>query len=455
MTRRPLTIALALALLAGGPARADEKETPATAPAEELAGLIRQIAAADHPRAAIALYARASAIDRRSAELHHTQMTRMLRFGLPDVAYYPARVLTRLQGDDGQAWAVVGYRLGKSGQLGDALEATVRAATRKKEPAPSVMNNLGQLMAWYERQFRLPRLSPAVRRAMERHQDTWAEHKQFARAYRRMNEAYKQSGQFAEDIAGRAAQARQQVRDAEQRALEINAQTRQLADEIDQRQARIQQLRISRTYGTVIRPYPYGPVYEEDVEYGGGVIISGRGGYVRYGRVYRTYPYDTGHRIYPAGWRRYVDEQIRQEQRAIDGLQQSRRALRILGTRTVRELKDAQATLDELDRDEDVLQQRPRDFFRWDPPAVGGVVYEAVDRVPLPEEDQGPAEVPMTAEQKARRRLALGQTYLANGLATRGRLILEEVVDRFPRTRAAAEAQTLIDRQRQEAAASE
>ncbi len=118
-----LMAVLTLGVLPASTLRADKPATrPTTSPADKrarkLAKLIGVVTNAKEPSSAAAAYARANAIDSCNVKLHETYMFRMLKFGLPKIAVYPARVLVTLKRDHAPAWSVIGYMHGRRRQTG-------------------------------------------------------------------------------------------------------------------------------------------------------------------------------------------------------------------------------------------------------------------------------------------------------------------------------------------------
>ena len=411
-----LLLPAAPAWAANPPAAEGPAAKAAETPEAQLRGLIETIREAENPRTAISAYARAAAIDSKSIELHQAHMLRMLRSGLLRIAYYPAGALVRLDPDNGTAWGVLGCAYGRKGDWVEALAATVRAAEQIPDD-PSVLNNLGQLTAWYERQLDLPGLPAAVRRSIERHKDEWTRRAAFLRAYQRMKKAYEHGARAADDLTRQAKAAQNDLHEARQKALAIDQQLRDISSEIESREDRIDELRRERYYVYYPR---YGRQY---------VLTDGR--LVVYRRHYPRYPLLNRERL---------DDEIRQEERAVEDLKRQRSTLRAVGGRILSELKDKQRNVGQLEAKLRASRARPEQHFRWDPPAVDGVVVDEVERFPAAREKPAPK----TPQQKAQQRLRLARNYIHNALPDSAVPILQEILAQYPDTESAREARAAL-----------
>ena len=179
--RRTRLLAIALwAPLAAGPPALGQQVQPASTTADatraaadrarRLAEFVQAVRDADHPRQAITAYARGCAVDASRPEIHEAQMRRMLRFGLPKIALFPARSLVAIQPDNGLAWGVLGYVHGQRGELAEAFAASIRAAEHARDN-PSILHNAGQLVAWYDHELELPKLPDRAKRSLSRIRD--------------------------------------------------------------------------------------------------------------------------------------------------------------------------------------------------------------------------------------------------------------------------------------------
>lgn len=88
------------------------EQTPAPADAAP----IQTIQQAPDPAAAATAYANGIAFDRNDPKLYEAYVARMVDFGLPELAYHQARMLTTLQSSNGLAWGVVAYAMPAAGR---------------------------------------------------------------------------------------------------------------------------------------------------------------------------------------------------------------------------------------------------------------------------------------------------------------------------------------------------
>jgi len=411
--KRVLAIVLAASMLAGSPLWADETATaPAGDRAQRLQEFIRAVERATHPSAAITAYARGCAIDRTQPEIHNVYMRRMLEFGLPNIAYYPAKTLTALEADNGMAWGVLGYVHGKRGELADALSAATRAADLCRGD-PSILHSAGQLVAWYDLDPELPRIPDRTKRTIEKVRADSMKLPAFAKAYRAIEQAYQQRRALVRDFEKRIGAVEAEMLALEQLALDIDREIRDLNDEVNYRLDLIRDLQRDLYYANW---YYY---------------LDANGRYIYYydPSVERPYPRDARARI-------------RQEERAVDRLRLDVRKLRRRGQAVLKDIAGKRETLEELAARKKGALASVRERFRWDPPAVNGVVTAEVDSFPpVPPEALAQRESP---EAKARNQLILAELYVRHDLPDKAVETLRELLSSYGSTEAAAEAKKLL-----------
>ena len=407
-------IALLAVLALGARSLADDQteaaEDRAAANAKRLAALIDTLKTADNPSAAMAAYARGCGIDRTNVELQNAYMRKMLTFGLPKISYYAARVLVGLQPDNGTAWGVVGYMHGRRGELGKALAASIRAAEKAPED-PSIAHNAGQLLGWYENELTPPRLPDSARRILEQILDDLFRQESFVKAHQQMKAAYVRQAALAAEIEKRLAAAAADADRVHDEALDIDLQLRTINDEIDYHNSVIESL-----YRELNYYYAY-PVYTSD-----GI----------------QYVYVPNYRY---GQRAEILERIRAEERAIYALELGARKLRRRGQTVLAELRRKQRALETLRKQVRGALTQVERAFRWDPPAVDGVVTAELERFPLrPRVAAGPEDRQAIAEH----RLELAKLYLSNGMTDKAVAILNELVEKYGSTPQAEEAKIVL-----------
>ena len=395
------------------PAAADapRAETQA-APAERLAPFIKVIRESDNPRLVMTAYSRALAVDRGSVELHESYMRRMLKFGLPQIARYAALELTRLDPGHAMAWGVLGYMHGREGKLAEAFVETVRAVETKREDK-SVLHNAGQLVAWNDLDADAPKAPDAVRRILDGLREELARNETFRAAYQKVKDAYADRGQATAELAKLIAVAEAEAQATQRLAIEVDHQLRDLNDEIDYR---------NRLIDSLWREYRYGYIgtYGRDI-YGRDIFV----------------PRDTRY------LRDEVLARIRAEEREIEALRLRAAKVRREGDVVLVELNRKQATLKDLrDRYQKALAGVDR-VFRWDPPAVDGVVTAEVDQIPAGPPPK-PGDLPSDPETEAAQRLELAKLYLRHNMSDRALAILDEIAAKYAKTKAAEQAKVLL-----------
>ena len=262
------------------------------------------------------------------------------------------------------------------------------------------------MVAWYDRELDLPEIPDRTKRLLERLRDRLQQNERFARSYRAVESAYQEQGDLTKDFEGRITVADAQVVTRKQLALEIDRGIRDLNDEIDQREYAIDSLRRDLYYPKL---HSFGQR--------------------RYYYLYRQI-------------RGEARARIRHEERAIDELKLKIRLLRREGEGALADLKVKQSELDRLRRQMRQAMERVERRFRWDPPAVDGVVTDEIDHFPpLPADQQAAPDDPETAAEK---RLDLARLYLRNDLHQRAAEILRQIVATYGATQAAREAKILL-----------
>ncbi len=384
------------------------RSSPATKPADRLEAYIRAVRQADNPRSAMSAYARGCAIDRNKAELHNAYMRRMLKFGLPKIAYYPARVLVRLDRSNGLAWGVVGYMQGKRGEFAEAFSATIRSLENRRDD-PSVLHNAGQLAAWYDNEPDLPRVHDRVRRSLAQMKKELLAGKPYSSAYKAIEAAYAQRAEMVERLDKQVAAAEAEVLAARRMAMEIDSQLRELADEIDRRKRMIDELWRELRTGA--------GYYYRDAD---GRLIY----YRRYRRAYRDDLYD----------------RIHQAEREVERLKAERRGVRNRGKTVLVELKGKEVILARLRQQMRKAKIRTGRTFRWDPPAVDGVVTPEVEHFPVSTRPAAPAD----PETQAGQRLKLAELYLRHEMNEKAGVILQGILEDYGSTKAAAQAKAFL-----------
>ncbi len=372
-----------------------------TAPAARLEAYIRAIRETDNPRSAMSAYARGCAIDRNKVELHDTYMKRMLKFGLPKIAYYPARVLVRLDPNNGLAWGVVGYNRGNRGELAEALSATIRSLEKRRDD-PSVLHNAGQLVAWYISQPNLPKVTDRVARLLARMKKELAGKEQYTGAYNAIVAAYGKRQDVKDKFDAKIEVAEAKLEQAEVLARAKRQEYRDLVADVDSRKE------LRRKLQRELRSLETNP--DDD---------------------YRKHIR-----------RRDLRNLIRDEDAAILALDRKIARLSREARSIVANLKREKATLARLRKESAAAVEKVKFPYRWDPPAVDGVVTPEVAFPFSPTTTRTSA--PADSETKAAQRLKLARLYLRHKMSDKAVKILRGIVSDYGSTKAAGEAKKLL-----------
>jgi len=414
-----LTTAAVLAATSAVPPPAVAREPAATQPvrtdpAERLGPFLKVVRESRDARTVMSTYTRALAFARDNVELHRVYLRQMLRFGLPQIALTPARELVRLGSADARAWGVIGYMHGRGGEPADALIATLKAAELGADD-PSVLNNAGQLVAWHDFEPDPPRLPDATRRTLAKLRPALAEKAAYQQAYRRLQAAYARQAVASRELGRKVNNAEAEALAVQRLARDVDSRLRELNEEIDYHERLIEDLYRELRYG-----YGYYYYYRDP---------DGRYIYVpRYDRYYR---------------RQEIRDRIREAEREIEKVRIELRRVR----------RDGRAVLAELARKEGALKDlrvrlreatgRTEREFRWDPPAVGGVVTAEKDRIP-PTVGKPKLKVPVDPETEARQNVELAKLYLRHGMSEKAIALLESVAKAYAETQAGRQARVLL-----------
>ena len=376
-----------------------------SSPADRLKAFIRDVAEADDPRSAMSAYARGCSIDRNSAALQNAYMERMLKFGLPKIAYHPARLLVRIDPNNSLAWGVVGYMHGKRGELEKAFAATMRSLEKHRDD-PSVLHNAGQLAAWYDSTLNPPKVSDRARRTLSKMKKELAGKKPYSSAYEEIKSVCARRALLMEQLEKKVAVIEAEVLPVRKAGRELDSQVREINDEID---------RCKRTIDELWREVRTGVVYRD---------VDGRLVHRRHSRRYRDDLYD----------------RIDREEQALARFKSERRRFRSRSNALLADLKDKEARLDQLKRQMRGLKVGTDRIFRWDPPAVDGVFTPEAEHFPI---STRPA-VPRDPETQAGQRLKLARLYLRHKMNDKATVILEGILEDYGSTKVAKEAKVLL-----------
>ncbi|MFB3892989.1 MAG: tol-pal system YbgF family protein [Phycisphaerae bacterium] len=379
-------------------------------PPGRLGELVQTILQTDNAGTAVSAYAKATGIDAHCGALNNAYMRRMLQLGLPRIAAYPAQTLTLDEPRNYLAWAVVGYSAGKRGDWATALAATARALEGIPDD-PSLLNNAGQLIAWYDGQKNPSVINDAARRIIGNSLPAWGKSEVFSRAFERVSAAIA-------DRAKEQAAADKKVADAEavleasrKKVTELERLLRDVRAEIDAHRDNREQLRSS------------------------------------YNASFWTQTTDG--RIVPnplpdLNYRENLLRAINAEDAKIGSLKTDEDRVIRDGNAALADYKGNLSAVEQLRQKAKLGAPKFAQYFRWDPPAVDGVMTPEADNFPAGVEKR--AAVPQDAEAEARQKMDLARLYLANGMNKQAADALQQVVAKYGSTKSAAEAKEMLSR---------
>ena len=180
ISKMMLVLGICASLITGRAAPASEVE---------LTAAIHALQQAPDPSAAVAAYANGVALDRESPMVHEAYVSRMVEFGLPEMAYRQARTLTGLVSSNGLAWAVLAYVDARRGDMTNAV-SEVTLAGRFAAEHPFVQRTAGEIVAWYDLQADKSILPEHVRAGLERVRTSLEKRPAYVAAYDTARKAY-------------------------------------------------------------------------------------------------------------------------------------------------------------------------------------------------------------------------------------------------------------------------
>jgi hypothetical protein len=152
---------------------------------------VQAIQQASDPSAAVSAYANGMAQDRNDPQLYQAYISRMVDFGLPEMAFHQAETLTTLRSDSGLAWAVIAHVNARRGQMPEAVSAVVLAGQFAPDH-PFVQKTAGEIIAWYDYRADKGALSDTTREAVAKVKGLLANRSDYRVAYDTARHAYQQ-----------------------------------------------------------------------------------------------------------------------------------------------------------------------------------------------------------------------------------------------------------------------
>ena len=415
-----MTLALVCTCPAAEPTTVPAAE-PTTAPAKvsaakALAGYIQVIKTDKDPSVVLRAYTRACALNRMDPELNSVYMRRMLLLGRPRAAYMSARILSKQDADAGLSWAMIGYMMGRSNKYLDALTATARAMEFNSDDA-SILNNAGQLAAWFDNAPTPPKLGDREKRIMDKLKDKFQKNQVYLDAYNRINSIYVSCKSRRAELEAKLTKAETAYNKVRTEELTARADIKRINSQIIQQNKRLDEL-------------------EKELKRNRNrLYLRDENGYYYYSR------------------RAVLDEHAR-IQRNIDAANSKRDALRKEGAPIVPKIRVATSQGMKLRKDIGTYRTALKGIkpailrqLRWDPPAVDGVF--TAETINLPRKIK-PATQPSTKtidtspETAAAKKLKVAKLYASHEKFERAREIILEIVEKYPKTKAAAAAKALL-----------
>ena len=155
----------------------------------DAATAAQDIQQASDPSAAVSAYASGFAADRTNVVLHNAYVTRMVDFGLPELAYHQAQLLTSLDAHNGLAWGVVAHVNARQTDMPGAISAITLAAQSAPEH-PFVQRTAGEVLAWYDAKGAQAYMSEDCRTGIAKTRALMTNRPAFTDAYNAARRAY-------------------------------------------------------------------------------------------------------------------------------------------------------------------------------------------------------------------------------------------------------------------------
>ena len=163
----------------------------------DAATAVQGIQQASDPSAAVSAYASGFAADRTNVVLHNAYVTRMVDFGLPELAYHQAQLLVSLDTHNGLAWGVVAHVNARRTDMPGAISAITLAAQSSPEH-PFVQHTAGEVLAWYDAKGAQAYMSEDCRAGIAKTRAVMTNRLAFTDAYNAARRAYAEQTNAAE-----------------------------------------------------------------------------------------------------------------------------------------------------------------------------------------------------------------------------------------------------------------
>ncbi len=351
-------------------------------------------------------YSKARTLDKNDTEIYEEYMKKMLTFGYPKIALYPAMELRRLQAKNGTAWGVLGYSDAKRGRYLPAFLSTMRGMQLLPDD-PAIQNNAGILLAWYETRSLKPKLAPDFATMLSENSQEWFEKVKFAENHRKCTPEFSARVERIEKL-------KEEIRPAEKAA----------------RSAASDSSRASATY----RKYSRAIANLEDD------LRDLRRDYDKASRYNRTDSYLERSRRYRLA--SDIRSRMSSKQSRISSLKSEGYSVRRKAKASAEILSEAKKVLAKA-QTALKAEESTKPSLTWLPPAVDGVITPENPNPPNFAAHREATSRP-SALSLAEVRLKMAKLLLKNEATDKAVVILTEIVKKYPDTKAAKEAGELI-----------
>ncbi len=397
--------------LGRGEAAQEPGQAQMTAPqwAAALARCVETVRSDHDPDAVYAAYQEGLALDKRSVQLHLLFLKRMLKLGVLHVAYGPAQALDKLLADDDAnrplVCAVLTHLHATRENMPEALKAALRVSLANPDD-PSSLNNLGQLLAWYDLDLQAKSLDDATKRLVETVREKVHRRKPFQQAYQRGRKIYAKHAEVDRKYGKKLAQATAQLDAAERQLARRKGDAAGAAVSAGSSEEAVKKLR--QELAVVERRLA------QSVSNSERAALRKQAKQLR-GRI------DQETRSQQKSGKEFVAADVIRKG-AVEDLDQKRLAVATLQAERNRELQAAEMV------------------WRWDPPVVDAQVMTVVERVP------GSKLIPpLGSQEKSVKLLKMAELYLENGVKDKARALLTEIVNDHPASSSARRAADLLE----------
>jgi tetratricopeptide (TPR) repeat protein len=398
--------------------------------AQRLAPFIAMIKETDNPGDVMSAYARGTAIDANNVALNEAYIRKLLRMGLPQIAYFPALTLAKVDPNNGTALGVIGYNFAKKGDLDHAIPCIVTALDI--DPCnPGLLHTGGQLVAMYD-----AGLDPIDRPTVvliERLRPELMAMVEFSQPFEATTGIIRETGKSDHQANDALPTAEAELLKLQEQALACDRQIHQLEADLGRH---IQAGTELGFQASNINSYSVGQIIPSGLV--NGTPVYGYESSYNAGGSYYSRLYTTGTQaLFAQGLASRIQDEVAATQDAQNRLDLGKRQVQPVYDR----LKAAQAKVALIRHtvNEPILSQ-VLSQVKWAPPAVDGVVTPELAMIPPMRNTRF---VPTDSKTEVNSWLQLGRNYADNGMTDKAIEYLDKVVERYPRSNEAVQARTI------------